>query len=156
VEDRLAREKEDLQNQLMMVIRMNEELNSSLEETNKNHTDEVTTLRAHLEVLNSELEIFKSKKLSNLKSLDEENLRLEVALDALKEEATSSRTKEEMAKNKLERSQLRLQRVEKELKEEADKVKEMASEISLLKETKDVLESELEATATKVETVWSR
>ncbi|GMI21730.1 hypothetical protein TrRE_jg6350 [Triparma retinervis] len=154
-EDRLSREKEDLQNQLMMVIRMNEELNSSLEEANKNHTDEASTLRAHLEVLNSELEISKSKKLSNLKTLDEENLRLEVALDALKEEAASSRTKEEMAKNKLERSQSRLQRVEKELKEEVEKVKAMSSEISLLKETKDVLESELEATATKVESVWS-
>mmetsp|Transcript_21215 Transcript_21215/g.44192 ORF Transcript_21215/g.44192 Transcript_21215/m.44192 type:complete len:308 (+) Transcript_21215:1542-2465(+) len=38
---------------------------------------------------------------------------------------------------------------------EVEKVKTMSNEISLLKETKDVLESELEATATKVETVWS-
>jgi len=154
-EDRLSREKEDLQNQLMMVIRMNEELNSSLEKANEDHTNEVSTLRAHLEVLNSELDLSKTKKHSNLKTLDEEILRLEAEVDSLRELATSSQTKEEMAKNKLDRSQMRLQNAEKELKGEAEKVKAMSNEISLLKEMKDVLESELEATTSKAETIWS-
>lgn len=74
-EARLLREKETLEQQLILIVSMNEELNGTLEAAVKEHDEREEVMTLHLETLAGEVDTLKGGRAGSSQVLDERNSR---------------------------------------------------------------------------------
>ncbi|GMH77081.1 hypothetical protein TrST_g4093 [Triparma strigata] len=154
-EARLLREKETLEQQLILIVSMNEELNGTLEAAVKEHDEREQVMKLHLETLAGEVDALKGGHAGSSQVLDDRNSRLEAQIEGLQNMVSTANAEAETVRNRLSRSEGRLLEQGDELKEEQDRVRKLRDKVGVLEGVRDVLESELEASASKASAVYS-
>ncbi|GMH49940.1 hypothetical protein TL16_g00655 [Triparma laevis f. inornata] len=154
-EARLLREKETLEQQLILIVSMNEELNGTLEAAVKEHDEREEVMTLHLETLAGEVDTLKGGRAGSSQVLDERNSRLEAQIESLQNMVSTASAEAETVRNRLLRAEGRLLEQGDELKEEQDKSRKLRDKVGVLEGVRDVLESELEASTSKASAVYS-
>ena len=100
VEARLKREKDSLEQQLVLVIRMNEELNGTLEAATREHDERERVMKLHLETLAEEVGALKGGAVGGNKALYERNNRLEAQVEGLQNLVSTTNAEAENVRNR--------------------------------------------------------
>ena len=112
-------------------------------------------MKLHLKTLAGEVDALKGGAVGGNKALDERNSRLEAQVEGLQNLVSTTNAEAENVRNRLARSEGRLSEHAQELETEREMGRKLREKVGVLEGVRDVLESELEASANKASAIYS-